>query len=137
MTPGYISLPRQKKFRHDNTIRGKDIEFSLRTFRFTNGQSSSSDQDQDQIISCVLHLGPVADVPEEQAADCYCHIADGCGKKFSFSKKDQKYLIFHFEISACGRLFPFRRGSEGSKSIIEYLHSNLNYQTRITADGKF
>ena len=68
------------------TAFGKNIGFSLRTFRFTDGQSSSSDQDQDQTISCELHLEPVADVPEEQAADCYCHIADDCGKKFSFSK---------------------------------------------------
>ena len=63
------------------TAFGKDIGFSLRTFRFTDGQSSSTDQDQ--TISCELHLESVADVPEEQAADCFCHNADDCGKIFS------------------------------------------------------
>ena len=58
------------------TAFGKDIGFSLRTFRFTDGQSSSTDQDQ--TISCELHLEQVADVPEEQAADCTCYSADEC-----------------------------------------------------------
>ena len=116
------------------TVFGKDIGFSLRTFRFTDGQASSSDQDQ--TISCELHLEPVADVPEEQAADCICYSADECsGKIFTFSIMKSEIFHFYFEISACGALFPFGRGSSGSKSIIEYLHSNHNYQTRITADG--
>ena len=34
-------------------------------------------------------------------------------------------------------MFPFGRGSDGSKSVIDYLHSNHNYQTRITDAGKF
>ena len=60
------------------TAFGKDIGFSLRTFRFTDGQSSSSAQEQ--TISCELHLEPVANVPEEQAADCTCFTASDCGK---------------------------------------------------------
>ena len=83
------------------TAFGKDIGFSLRTFRFTDGQSSSTDQDQ--TISCELHLesldsfGAVwmADVPQEQAADCICYSADECsGKIFPFS--NMKSEIFNF-----------------------------------------
>jgi len=39
-------------------------------------------------------------------------------------------------LDSCGPVFPFEQDSDGSKSIIEYLHSNLNYKTRITSDGK-
>ena len=58
------------------TAFGKDIGLSLRTFRFIDGESSSSDQEQ--TISCELHLEPIANVPEEQAADCTCYSADEC-----------------------------------------------------------
>ena len=58
------------------TAFGKDIGISLRTFRFTDGQSSASDQEQ--TISCELYLEPEANVSEEQAADCTCYNADEC-----------------------------------------------------------
>ena len=58
------------------TAFGKDIGLSLRTFRFTDDQSHASDQEQ--TISCELHLEPVADVSEEQAADCTCYNASEC-----------------------------------------------------------
>ena len=63
------------------TLFGRDIAFSVRTFRFTGGNQTSGDQEQ--TISCELHLEQIADVPEEQAADCFCHNADDCGKIFS------------------------------------------------------
>ena len=57
------------------TLFGKDIEFSVRTFRFTGDQTSG---DQEQTISCELHLEPAADVPSDQAADCNCYDVEEC-----------------------------------------------------------
>ena len=34
-------------------------------------------------------------------------------------------------------MFPFGRDSSGSRSIVEYLYSNLNYKTKITLDGTY
>ena len=58
------------------TAFGKDIGLSLRTFRFTDGQSNASDQEQ--TISCELYLEPEANVSEEQAADCDCYNVEDC-----------------------------------------------------------
>ena len=55
---------------------GKDIEFSFRTFRFTGGNQTSDDQEQ--TISCELHLEPAADVPHEQASGCTCSDVEDC-----------------------------------------------------------
>jgi len=55
---------------------GKDIAFSVRTFRFTDGESSTDDQNQ--TVACELHLEPAADVPAEQAADCTCYSVEEC-----------------------------------------------------------
>ena len=60
------------------TSFGKDIAFSLRTFRFTDGQSSTELDDQNQTITCELYLQPADQVPEEQAADCTCYDEDDC-----------------------------------------------------------
>ena len=57
------------------TLFGKDIAFSIRTFRFSGGQSSS---DQVQTISCQLYLESADDVSEEQAPDCSCYTAEEC-----------------------------------------------------------
>lgn len=57
------------------TSFGKDIEFSVRTFEFTGGQTSG---DQEQTISCELHLEPAADVLHEQASGCTCHNVENC-----------------------------------------------------------
>ena len=58
------------------TLFGKDIAFSLRTFRFIDAQSSADDQEQ--TITCQLYLEPADQVPEEQAADCTCFDEDDC-----------------------------------------------------------
>ena len=34
-------------------------------------------------------------------------------------------------------MFPFGRDSTGAKSVLQYLHDNHNYQTRITDGGKY
>ena len=62
------------------TLFGKDIAFSLRTFRFTDGQSSTDDQNQ--TISCELHLEPADQVSEEQAANCTCYDDDDCNGSY-------------------------------------------------------
>ena len=59
------------------TLFGKNIAFSVRTFRFAGSQ----DDDQEQTITCQLHLEPVADVPEEQASDCTCFNEHDCAGK--------------------------------------------------------
>ena len=60
------------------TLFGKDIEFSVRTFRFSGGQSSSN---QEQIINCQLHLEPADNVSEGQAPDCTCYNAEECSNE--------------------------------------------------------
>ena len=62
------------------TLFGKDIAFSMRTFRFSSGQALES---QNQTISCEFHLEPTDDVPEQQASDCTCYTEDGCAGKNS------------------------------------------------------
>ena len=61
------------------TLFGKDIAFSVRTFRFTDGQSSTDDQNQ--TITCELYLEP-ADQVSEQASDCVCYNAEQCSNEF-------------------------------------------------------
>ena len=58
------------------TLFGRDIAFSVRTFRFTGGNQTSGDQEQ--TISCELHLEPAADVPHQQASDCTCYDVETC-----------------------------------------------------------
>ena len=58
------------------TAFGKDIGLSLITFRFTDGSSNASIQEQ--TFSCELYLEPIANVSEEQAADCNCHNVEDC-----------------------------------------------------------
>ena len=69
------------------TVFGVNIEFSMRTFLFKT-QGSSADEQQ-QTISCNLHLDPVDDVPSTQADDCSCHSESECtGKIFKFRLKN-------------------------------------------------
>ena len=56
------------------TTFGKNIAFSVRTFRF----ASEQDGDQDQTITCQVHLEPVANVPEQQASGCTCFNEHDC-----------------------------------------------------------
>ena len=62
------------------TLFGRDIAFSMRTFRFVGEQSEG---EQEHTINCQLYLEPAADVAEEQASDCTCYSADACSSKFS------------------------------------------------------
>ena len=79
------------------TLFGKNIAFSVRTFRFTGGQSSN---DQDQIIRCELHLEPVDQVVEEQAADCSCYTSDECqlDPEFPFGEGREIYRKLHMTL---------------------------------------
>ena len=58
---------------------GANIEFSMRTFLFkTNGSSA---EEQQQTISCNLHLDPAADVSSTEPDDCSCYSEEECAGK--------------------------------------------------------
>ena len=64
------------------TVFGANIEFSMRTFLFkTNGSSA---EEQQQTISCNLHLDPAADVSSTEPDDCSCYSEDECSGKLFF-----------------------------------------------------
>ena len=65
----------RKRLNVVQTSFGKDIGFSVRTFRFLDDQPSN---DQSQTISCELHLDPSDGASAEQAADCTCHNESEC-----------------------------------------------------------
>ena len=49
----------------------------MRTFRFMTGETT---EEQQQTISCDLHLEASEDIQEEQAADCTCHTEQECAE---------------------------------------------------------
>ena len=55
---------------------GKNIGFSLRTFRFVVAGGEADEQEH--IISCNVHLEPAADVPSTQPDDCTCYSEAQC-----------------------------------------------------------
>ena len=61
------------------TVFGPKIAFSMRTFIFKTLGSSADEQQQ--TLSCNLHLDPVANVPSTQAADCSCYSEADCSGK--------------------------------------------------------
>ena len=69
-----------ERLNFQQTSFGQEIGFSMRTFRFTNGESSTDAQAQ--TVSCELHLEPSEDIVEEQAADCPCYTQEQCQGKF-------------------------------------------------------
>ena len=79
---------------------GKDIEFSFRTFRFTGGNQTSDDQEQ--TISCELHLEPAADVPHEQASGCTCSDVEDCAGEL-FDELKNFVNFFDFRSIRMGR----------------------------------
>ena len=50
----------------------------MRTFRFNIAGTDDSSVVQQQTVNCSLHLEPVANISQDQAADCSCHTADDC-----------------------------------------------------------
>ena len=64
------------------SVFGTSIEFSMRTFLFkTNGSSA---EEQQQTISCNLHLDPVADVSSTEPDDCSCYTEEECSGKIGY-----------------------------------------------------
>ena len=49
----------------------------MRTFRFMTGETT---EEQQQTISCDLHLEASEDIQEQQAADCTCHTEQECAQ---------------------------------------------------------
>jgi len=65
------------------SVFGSNIEFSMRTFLFkTNGSSA---EEQQQTISCNLHLDPAADVSSTEPDDCSCYSEDECSVPAGFT----------------------------------------------------
>ena len=59
---------------------GQNIGFSMRTFRFLVAGADAADEQQ-QTISCNLHLEPAADVSTTQPSDCSCYTDDDCNPR--------------------------------------------------------
>ena len=74
------------------TVFGANIEFSMRTFLFKTQGSSA--EEQQQTISCNLHLDPAADVSSTEPDDCSCYTEDECTGKIFF-----KFRLSHKEVS--------------------------------------
>ena len=70
------------------TLFGRDIAFTVRTFRFTGGYQTG---DQDQTISCELHLEPAADVAATQPDDCSCYTEDECANAANQVSTNYRY----------------------------------------------
>ena len=64
------------------TVFGTNIEFSMRTFLFKTQGSSA--EEQQQTISCNLHLDPAADASSTEPDDCSCFSAEECSGKIYF-----------------------------------------------------
>ena len=71
-----------KRLKVVQTEFGQNIGFLMRTFRFIVSGSQTT-EDQQQTLSCNLHLEPVANVSSTQPNDCSCHSEEDCapGKK--------------------------------------------------------
>ena len=76
---GHATLLFLKRLNVIQTIFGETVAFSMRTFRFTSG--GSVDNEQQQTIECNIHLEPIADITQDQAADCTCFTEDDCISK--------------------------------------------------------
>ena len=63
------------------TAFGENVEFSMRTFRFTSVGSVNAEEQQ-QTIECDLYLEPIDDITETQAEDCSCYTQEECDSKF-------------------------------------------------------
>ena len=70
------------------TLFGRDIAFSVRTFRFTGGNQTSGDQEQ--TISCELYLEPAADVAATQPDDCSCYTENECAEFLNIAGEQEK-----------------------------------------------
>ena len=77
------------------TLFGKDIALSLRTFRFSGDDSSSN---QEQTIHCQLHLEPAADVSDAQAADCTCYTEEICSIPSDYTLSQESFGDVYYKM---------------------------------------
>ena len=70
---------------------GQNIGFSMRTFRFTVAGSDATDEQQ-QTISCDLHLEPAELVSSTQPSDCSCHTEADCAAPGKWEFEIQYYI---------------------------------------------
>ena len=64
------------------SVFGANIEFSMRTFLFKTQGSSA--EEQQQTLSCNLHLDPAADVSSTEPDDCSCYSEEECSGKIGY-----------------------------------------------------
>ena len=81
------------------SVFGSNIEFSMRTFLFkTNGSSA---EEQQQTISCNLHLDPAAEVSSTEPDDCSCYSEEECSGKLFFKFRfvtNESYRMSHIVL---------------------------------------
>ena len=58
---------------------GESVTFTMRTFRFMTDESAV---EQQQTISCSLHLEPSESISQDQAPDCTCYTQEGCQSEY-------------------------------------------------------
>ena len=78
------------------TVFGTNIEFSMRTFLFKTQGSSA--EEQQQTISCNLHLDPAADVSSAEPDDCSCYSAEECSGKIGYISSSERLSYFELTI---------------------------------------
>ena len=64
-----------KRLNVEQTLFGAEIQFSMRTFHFKTQRSSV---EQQQTMSCNLHLDRVEDISSTQPDDCTCYSENEC-----------------------------------------------------------
>ena len=72
------------------SVFGASIEFSMRTFLFKTVGSSA--EEQQQTLSCNLHLDPAADVSSTEPDDCSCYSEEECAGMIFF--KFRKFITY-------------------------------------------
>ena len=72
------------------TVFGTNIEFSMRTFLFKTQGSSA--EEQQQTISCNLHLDPAADVSTTEPDNCSCYSEEECSGKIEYISSSATWL---------------------------------------------
>ena len=78
------------------TVFGTNIEFSMRTFLFKTQGSSA--EEQQQTISCNLHLDPAADVSSTEPDDCSCYSEEECSGKIGYISSSERLSYFELTI---------------------------------------
>ena len=90
----------------------KFLDNKLRTFRFITNNAAS--EEQEQTLSCTLHLDPTENaVDQSQADDCDCYSKNECENSSNQISTNYRYDPSFDAVLLIGRQ---ARGSRGRKS---------------------